>query len=119
MCIEPPLELLRNGHLFGKIVTYGYETPWATGTIEAVNPSHLQQMIALCQFLETVESWPELDSDEAEESRWQLALEQRGLSQEDYDHYSQATWLVQTQDGTQHAIFAPHFDPAGFVTWRW
>jgi hypothetical protein len=117
--MEPPMNLFLEGKLFGKIVTYGYETPWAEGKFEATNEEHLRSMIEVCELLAEIESWPDLDSREEDDERWQAAMIRRGITEADLDRHSDGSWMIETQDGTKHEISLPVFDRKGFVTWRW
>ena len=115
---DPPMHLFLEGKLFGKIVTYGYETPWAVGKFEAADESQLRPMIEVCELSEEIESWPDLASNE-DDVRWQAALDKRGITEADLDRHSSGLWVIETQDGMRHEIFLPVFDRKGFVTWRW
>ncbi|MDQ3814542.1 MAG: hypothetical protein M3347_11400, partial [Armatimonadota bacterium] len=115
---QPPLKLFLDGKLFGTIVTYGYETPWAVGQLEAADQNHLRPMIEVCELSAEIESWPDLDSRK-DEARWQAALDSRGITEADFDQHSNGPWIIETPDGLQHEIFLPVFDRQGFVTWRW
>ena len=119
MTVQTPLHLFLEGKLFGKIVTYGYETPWAVGRFEAADQHALRSMIQVCALRDDCESWPDLASREDDDARWQAALERRGITQADLDRHSSGTWTIETPDGNQHEIFLPFFDEDGFVTWRW
>lgn len=117
---QPPMALFLGKMLVGHIVTYGYETPWASGQFDAIDPALLQRLIALCELFDQSETWPEVTSVEADNQRWQTALNERGLAQADADHYSSEPWQIQTNDGIQHELSTlPVFDQHGFVTWRW
>ncbi len=119
MNLNPPFMLFLQGELFGMIITYGYDTPWAVGRLEAVDVNHLRSMIEVCEFSAEVESWPHLVSVEEDDERWRAALDRRGITQFDLEQYSDGPWLIEMQDGTQQEIFLPLFDHKGFVTWRW
>lgn len=117
---QPPMALFLGDNLIGQIVTYGYETPWASGKMEEADNALIQRLIALCELFDESETWSEAVSVEADNQRWEIALSERGLAQTDADHYSSEPWRIQTKDGIQHELSAlPVFDQHGFVTWRW
>ena len=119
MIIKLPLKLFLDGTLFGKIVSYDYETPWAAGQFAAVNENHLRSLIEVCELSEEIESWPDLVSREEDDERWRAAMDRRGITEADADQHLNGPWIIETQDGTRHEIFSPVFDRKGFVTWRW
>jgi hypothetical protein len=117
--IRPPLSLFREGQLFGTIVTYSYETPWAEGWFEAVDQHALRAMIAACELLRDSQSWPDLASSEDDDARWEAAMERGGITEADLDRHRDGPWMIEMPDGSRHEIFLPIFDAEGFVTWRW
>lgn len=119
MTIQPPLPLFREGTLFGTILTYSYETPWAEGRIEAVDQHALRAMITVCALLQDSQSWPDLASSEDDDARWEAAMDRLGITQADLDRHSSGPWMIETPDGSRHDISMPFFDAQGFVTWRW
>ena len=118
--IPTPMALYLNQQLYGRILSYGYETPWASGRFEASDPRVGLRLIQICHFYAQVEDWTELDFPAAEEQRWQTALIEYGLSQSDLDLYNSAIWLIQAADLQEYTLPAPPvFDAQGFMTWRW
>jgi hypothetical protein len=117
--LKPPLKLFLQEQLFGTIITYGYDTPWAVGQIRAVDANRLCSMIKVCELLAEVQSWPDLVSVARDDERWQAALVSRGLTQSGLEQYSSGLWVIETQDRIKQEISLPVFDKEGFLTWRW
>lgn len=118
--IPTPMALYLNQQLYGQILSYGYETPWASGLFEAADPRAGLRLIQICTFYTDLEDWPDLDCPAAEDQRWENTLIEYGLTQADLDFYNTATWLIQAADLQEYTLPAPPvFDAQGFMTWRW
>ncbi|PKL80425.1 MAG: hypothetical protein CVV27_00385 [Candidatus Melainabacteria bacterium HGW-Melainabacteria-1] len=111
--------LLWNDQPCGQILSYGYETPWASGRFEATDQALQQAWIAIGELSADVEDWPDDEPLEAAEMRWQATLARLGLSQADFDAFHAAAWAIVDGEGRHHELPAPPLFEAIFVTWRW
>lgn len=72
-----PFTLFREDQPSGKIVTYDYEIPWATGQARADNEDELRILVEACEFSAESQQWPETLTDYEAEERWQTTVQQR------------------------------------------
>ena len=119
MTFTQPLRLLRDGRPFGTIVSYGYETPWASGRVVADDPGDHARQIAVAAFLRWVEALPDDLPDAEADARYERELASRRLTEDDVGRWSAADWTIVTADGSRRPAYALSFDGGGFVTWRW
>lgn len=120
MDLRLPMQVFKGPEPAGQLLSYGYETPWASGTFVALDPEALRRWIAVCELQEACESWPDEPDLDPDEQRWQAELAARGIEQADSDQFAEGPWRIQSQDGSLHELPAPPvFDRQGFLTWRW
>jgi hypothetical protein len=114
MAYRAPLRLLRDGRPVGTVVSYGYETPWATGRLAADDPGEQARGDAICAFLAWLDAQPDLSDEE-----YARACAWRGLTEAEIDDWYRAEWALVDEAGTHHPAYALAFLGDGFVTWRW
>jgi hypothetical protein len=117
MVIKLPLTLLFNQTQIAVISSYGYETPWACGSIEPKDSDLQHRFIQVCEYLNELEKMPEelLEDDLAGKQE----LTKRGITNDDVEIYFNSDWAIATQSGELYPIAPPEFDHNGFLTWRW
>ncbi|HEY9877983.1 MAG TPA: hypothetical protein V6D29_05980 [Leptolyngbyaceae cyanobacterium] len=116
--MKPPFKLLLDEEEIGSLVTYGYETPWATGQLEPVQQERQQWLINICEYLDWISAIAAA-SEEEEDSQCNAELSRRGLTDQAVDEYYRGDWIIQLDDGTRYPVSPPRFYADGFVEWRW
>jgi hypothetical protein len=115
---EPPMQLRHHGVLVGSIVSYGYETPWATGQIDPADPALYACLVEVDAFLQWVDALPDDLPDAEADARYAAELARRGLTEECVRGYGSG-WSITTRDGREHEVYTVICDADRFVTWRW
>lgn len=118
MAYRAPLRLLRDGQPFGTIVSYGYETPWATGELVADDPAAHARCDAVHAFRQWLDAQPDLP-DAEDDARYERACAERGLTVATIAECTEADWALIDDEGTTHPAYSPMFIGDGFITWRW
>ena len=116
MAVLAPLALLLDGQEVGRICSFGYDTPWGHGLLEAASgPAALLREVSA--LLVDLEGWPELPL-ELDDARWAAALADRGLTAADVDGWHGRSWSLRGADGAEWPITLVEMDRRGFLTWR-
>lgn len=101
------------------MVSYGYETPWATGRLVADDAdAH-----ARCDAAHTLSAWldalPDDLADDEADARYARERDERGLTEAEVARWTDAEWSLIDDEGRRHTAYARSFTGDGFVTWRW
>jgi hypothetical protein len=112
------MELYHEGVRLGPLTRHFYETPWASAWLVADDPAVVARYAAVCAFHAWCESalddLPDADAD----ARYGEELAARGLDEAQLDQYWRP-WVVVMPGGERREIVPPHFEPDGYLTWRW
>jgi hypothetical protein len=119
MVFRAPFHLLRDDESFGTVVTYGYETPWATGRVEAADPAALAQGEAVHDLLNWLDQLPDDLPDAEADARYERECAARGLTEADIARWTSADWALMDTTGQRHPAYALTFLGDSFVQWRW
>ena len=117
MAFQAPFRLLRDGQPFGMVVSYGYETPWATGRVVADDPAAFAQGEAVYDLLTWLDQFPDDLPDAEADALYERAT--RGLTASDIDRWTSADWSLIDPAGHHHPAYALTFLGDNFVSWRW
>ncbi|MEV0251772.1 hypothetical protein AB0H76_34645 [Nocardia sp. NPDC050712] len=112
MDLRTPMHLYRNQDLVGSIVGYGYETPWATGSIEDVDADRAERSDRVAEFLR----WADEDVDD---DAFDAEMARRGVTQADVDWCRRGDWVIRTRDGIDHRVYSLDFLTERTIQWRW
>lgn len=119
MAFRAPLELLCDGQPFGTVVSYGYETPWATGRLVAGDPGAHARCDAAFALVAWLEALPGDLPDAEVEVRHADERAARGLTEAEVERWTGATWSLVDEHGQRHPTSSLSFLGDGFITWRW
>jgi hypothetical protein len=119
VAFHAPFQLLRDGQPFGTVVSYGYETPWATGRVDADNPATLAQGEAVHAFLNWVEELPADLPDAEAEALYERECTSRGLTEATIAHWTHTAWTLIDTAGNHHPAYSLTFIGDDFIQWRW
>ena len=109
MDLSVPMRLFLGEVLFGEIISYFYETPWADGKLVPEDNQQLLGMIEATELANEIESWPDDENDEDDEL-WNAALKRRGITDEIVNQQTFGPWYVETQDKKRHPISQVMFE---------
>ena len=112
------MQLEHHGALLGVLSRYGYETPWASAWLVAIDPTIIRHYTAICSFLAWVETIPDDLPDKEADARYTQELARRGLDAAQVGDF-RSGWSVRTSDGEVLAISLYGFEDDGYLTWRW
>jgi hypothetical protein len=119
MALQAPFQLLRDGQPFGTVVSYGYETPWATGRVIPLDPAAFAQGEAVFDLLAWLDQLPDdLPGDEVD-ARYERECAARGLTEAEIDRLTSADWSLIDPTGRHHAAYSLSFIGDHFIQWRW
>ncbi|MFN8538225.1 MAG: hypothetical protein U0232_12205 [Thermomicrobiales bacterium] len=119
MVFRAPFQLLRDGQPFGTVVSYGYETPWATGRVVAHDPAALAQGEAIAAFLAWADALPDALPDAEADARYERECAARGLTAAAIDRWTAAAWTLIDPEGNHHPAYSLSCLGDEFVQWRW
>lgn len=119
MPYRAPFRLLRDGQPFGTVVSYGYETPWAVGWLEADDPGEHARCDAAFALRDWLAELPDDLPDAEADARYARECDARGLTEAEVDRRTGAAWSLVDGDGHRHPAYALSFTGDGFITWRW
>jgi hypothetical protein len=119
MTFQAPFQLLLDGEPFGTVVSYGYETPWATGRVETNDPAALAQGEAVYDFLRWVDALPDDLPDDEADACYERECAARGLTEATIDHWTSADWSLIDPSGRHHTAYSLSFIGDRFIQWRW
>ncbi|MGQ4601108.1 hypothetical protein [Nocardia sp. R6R-6] len=115
------MRLYRDEELVALVTRYGYETPWATGTVEYSDSDRGERSARAAQFLvwraENEDDLP--DDDDAYDELCSREMARCSVTQADVDWCESGDWTIRTQDGIDHAAFSLDFIGDHGIQWRW
>ena len=117
--MNTPIELLLDGISVGKILSFTYESPWATGKVELKENALFHKLVAISSMSSFDLEMDELDlEDEEEEKMWEAKLNELGITWEDLKLDREDRWSVIPNGGELQAIYSPRFSEQGFIDYR-
>ncbi|MGF6881462.1 putative Zn-dependent protease [Nocardia sp. GAS34] len=115
-----PMRLVRDRIGIGTITDYGYETPWATGRIEFLDPTRAETCEQCVEFERWLAETDDLPEDDAQyDAACAREAARRGLTPADLDLFHSGAWTITTDDGDIHDVPSLEFLGDGYVQWRW
>lgn len=120
MDLRTPMRLYRNQVYVGLITEYGYETPWATGTVEYSDTERGIRSDRAARFLQWMnhsDELPEADDDYTELCDREMVRHE--VAQADIDWCSGGRWTIETPDGLENAVHSLDFLGDSHIQWRW
>ncbi len=117
--MNTPIELKFDGITVGTILTFGYETPWATGKVEFKEKSLFDKLVVVSSMSSFDLEMDELGlEDDEEEKMWEVKLKELGITWEDLKLDNDGRWSVIPNGGEPQPIYSPRFSGQGFIEYR-
>nr|WP_086939541.1 hypothetical protein [Thaumasiovibrio occultus] len=116
--MKTPTELQLDGITVATLVSYHYETPWASGKVEFLDASLLTTLAAVSNFATFDDEVSELElSEEEQDKRWSAKLDELAISLDDLALTRNGRWTI-TINEVNTPIFAVRFDANAWIDWR-
>ena len=117
--MNTPIELILDGITVGQILSFSYETPWATGKVELKENSLFHKLVAVSSMSSFDLEMDELDlEDDEEEKMWEAKLKELGITWEDLKLDRDGRWTAIPNGGESQPIYSPRFYEQGFIDYR-
>ncbi|PHS62153.1 MAG: hypothetical protein COB09_15695 [Thalassobium sp.] len=117
--MKTPIELKLDGITVGEILSFSYETPWATGKVKFKDKSLFEKLVAVSSTSSFDLEMDELGLDDAEEEKmWEAKLKELCISWEDLKLDRDDRWSVIPNGGESQPIYSPRFSEQGFIDYR-
>jgi len=117
--MNTPIELKLDGITVGTILSFGYETPWATGKVEFNESTLFEKLVAVSSMSSFDLEMDELGlEDDEEEKMWEAKLKVLGITWEDLKLDRDGRWSVIPDGGESQPIYSPRFSEQGFIDYR-
>lgn len=119
MDLRTPMQLYRDQEFVGLITGYGYETPWATGTVEDSDPSRGERSNRAAAYLMWLYNEDDLPEDnDAYDEICNREMARHGVTPADVA-WCGGKWTIRTQDGVDHLGYSLDFLGDSRIQWRW
>ncbi len=117
--MKPPIKLFFENNEIATITDFGYEFPWASGTVIFNDTAFFLKMVNVTtmQFFDSEVEELNL-SDEEEERLWEEKLSELSLSWEELDLEDDGKWSIQPLDENKKEICAVQFYKEGYMHYR-
>ena len=117
--MKTPIKLKLDGITVGEILSFSYETPWATGEVKFKDHSLFEKLVAVSSMSSFDLEMDELGLDDAEEEKmWDAKLNELCISWEDLKLDRDDRWSVVTKGGEPKPIYSPRFSEQGFIDYH-
>lgn len=117
--MKTPIELKLDGITVGEILSFSYETPWATGKVKFKDNSLFEKLVAVSSMSSFDLEIDELGLDDAEEEKmWETKLKELCITWEDLKLDRDNRWSVIPNEGNSQQINSPRFSEQGFIDYR-
>ncbi|MBV1874270.1 MAG: hypothetical protein KUG80_05795 [Gammaproteobacteria bacterium] len=117
--MNTPIELQLDGIKVATILSFGYETPWATGKVEFLDDSLFNKVVAVTSMSSFDLEMDELGlEDDEEEKMWEAKLIELGISWQDLKLDRDGRWSVTPSGSESQSIYSPRFYESKFMDWR-
>jgi len=114
-----PIDLELDGKTVARILSYSFETPWATGKVEFEDQFLLLKLLAVSSMSTFDIEMDELGLDDEEEERmWEAKLKELGITGEDLKLDRDGRWTISSEETRSQPIYSPRFSHSGFMNWR-
>jgi len=113
-----PIDLIFEGKTVAKILSFTYETPWASGNVVFESRSLFEKMVAVSSMSSFDLEMDNLElEDDEEEKMWEEKLSDLGISWDDLK-LDDDKWSIVPSGSEPRPIYSPRFDESGFMEWR-
>ena len=114
-----PFKIFYKNTLIANIISYGYETPWASGKAIFEDPSLKEKLATAWDFINDEEDDDDDESLSVEESnrQYQEEIDNLGI-QEALNMLEGENWSIILADGEIMKIYSPIIDDSGYIEWR-
>ncbi|WP_417440855.1 hypothetical protein [Idiomarina sp.] len=117
--MNTPIELQLDGVKVATILSFTYETPWATGKVEFEDDSLFKKLVAVTSMSSFDLEMDELGlEDDEEEKMWEAKLSELNLSWQDLNLARHGRWSVTPRGSDLQLIYSPRFYESKFMDWR-
>lgn len=117
--MNTPIELELDGKKVATIVSFCFETPWATGKVEFEEQSLFDKLIAVSSMSSFDLEMDDLGlEDEEEEAMWESRMAELEVSWADLELDGDGRWSVTPSGGEPQPVHSPRFYEPGFIDWR-
>ena len=119
MMIKTDCDLFFEGTRVAKIISFTFETPWASGQVKFIDAAFHQKLINITTYVMYDVEVEARELPEAEEDALlEAKLAELNLVWEDTALQKDGKWAIETTDGDRRPIFAVRFETDGFIDFR-
>jgi hypothetical protein len=117
--MKTPIKLLFDNNPVATIISFGYETPWATGKVEFLDQAFFSKLISVTAMLFFIYKLEELNlTDKEEEQLYEAETLKLGIASNDSELTKDKRWSIVPDHGIQQEIYAVRFYESNFMDWR-
>jgi len=117
--MKTPIKLLFDNNHVATIITFGYETPRATGKVEFLDQIFCSKLIRVTSMLFFIYKLEELDlTDEEEDKLYDAEKLKLDITSNDFNLTEDKRWSIVPDHGIQQEIYTVRFYENSFMDWR-
>ena len=117
--MKTPIDLQLDGKSVAQIISFSYETPWATGEANFDDKELFLKLVRVSSMSSFYLEMDELELDDEEEERlWEARLSELDLTWEDLKLGHNGRWSIVPNGGECQPIYSPKFYEDRHMDWR-